>query len=409
MTLSRRSFLRRSAAVGAAGLAGAELAACGGEDGRAEAAASADAGLKRRVAFDGRHQAGVISAPSPEATFVALDAIAPDTAALAQALQQLSAHARALTEGYRFAQSDRGTPPPDSGTLGTAVDPDGLTVTIAFGASLFDARFGLAGKRPDGLERMRRFPDDDIDEDRAHGDVLVTLNAGRRDTVVHAMRELLRPVRGALAVRWTLDGFLSSDRGPTAGSARRNLFGFRDGTSNPSGAELDRLLWLGPGAGWAAGGTFQVVRTIRMHVEFWDRVGLREQEAMIGRTRDTGAPLGGTDERQDPRLDLDPHGRRIPTDAHIRLANPRTAATADQRILRRGFNYHRGIDPGGQLDQGLVFVAYNASIQRQFEAIQTRLADEPMTDYVTPVGGGYYFVPRGTTGPTDWVGSGLLS
>jgi deferrochelatase/peroxidase EfeB len=146
-----------------------------------------------------------------------------------------------------------------------------------------------------------------------------------------------------------------------------------------------------------------------MHVEFWDRVGLREQEAMIGRTRDTGAPLGGTDEHQNPRLDLDPHGRRIPKDAHIRLANPRTAATADQRILRRGFNYHRGVDPGGQLDQGLIFVAYNASIQRQFEEIQARLADEPMTDYVTPVGGGYYFVPRGATGPTDWVGSGLLS
>ena len=170
---------------------------------------------------------------------------------------------------------------------------------------------------------MPRFPDDDIDENRAHGDVLLTLDADQRDTVLHAMREILRPVRGALAVRWTLDGFLSAERGPTARNARRNLFGFRDGTSNPTGAERDALL-AAADAGWAAGGTFQVVRMIRQQVEFWDRVGLREQENMIGRYRDSGAPLGGRDEFQDPRYDLDPKGDRIPLDAHIRLANPRT-------------------------------------------------------------------------------------
>lgn len=235
------------------------------------------------------------------------------------------------------------------------------------------------------------------------GDVLRVVDADRRDTVVHAVRELLRPVRGAFAVRWILDGFVSSDRGPAPASARRNLFGFRDGTANPEGGALPDLVWT------ADGGTFLVVRTIRMHTEFWDRVGLLEQENMIGRTRDGGAPLGGADERRDPRYDLDPHGARIPLDAHIRLANPRTAETAAQRILRRSFNYTRGLDAAGQLDQGLIFMAYNKSIQRQFEVIQHRLAGEPLTDYITPVGGGYFYLPRGPRGATDWVGSTLLS
>jgi deferrochelatase/peroxidase EfeB len=30
-----------------------------------------------------------------------------------------------------------------------------------------------------------------------------------------------------------------------------------------------------------------------------------------------------------------------------------------------------------------------------------------MTDYITPVGGGYFFAPRGAGAAPDWVGSGL--
>jgi deferrochelatase/peroxidase EfeB len=160
---------------------------------------------------------------------------------------------------------------------------------------------------------------------------------------------------------------------------------------------------------WATGGTYQVLRTIRMHVEFWDRVGMFEQQNTIGRNRVSGAPLGGSNEFEDPRYDLDPKGKRIPLDAHIRLANPRTAATEDQRILRRGYNYHRGIDEAGDLDQGLVFVAFNRDIELQFAMIQNRLAEEPMIDYISPVGGGYFFAPPGARSGGDWVGSGLFA
>jgi deferrochelatase/peroxidase EfeB len=411
MSLDRRTFLRRSAALGAAGLAGAAAGAeiAGGDGAPASATPDRAGGLAERIRFEGAHQAGILTAPTEQVTVAALDAIAPNASELIAGVQQLSAQARLLSTGYRFGIREASDPPPDSGTLGTTVTADALTVTLAFGASLFDDRYGLAARRPAGLTRMPRFADDEIDDARAHGDILITLNAHSRDTVVHALRELLRPVRGAFVIRWTLDGFLSADRGPTPHNARRNLFGFRDGTSNPAGAERDRLLWLGGEAGPAAGGTFQVVRTIRMHTEFWDRVGLSEQENMIGRTRDGGAPIGGDGEFQDPRFDLDPRGKRIPLDAHIRLANPRRAATEGQRILRRSFNYHRGVDADGQLDQGLLFLGYNASLQRQFEVIQRRLAGEPMTDYVTPVGGGYYLAPPGAARDSDWVGSSLLA
>jgi deferrochelatase/peroxidase EfeB len=424
--LDRRRFLARSLqTLGAAGLGAGVATGAGAVAGADPSAASAveSAGtlaargeLLDAVAFDGAHQAGVLTPAQPQATFAALDAIAADRGELRSALQALSFKARALARGGRVLGGLPDDPPPDSGTLGTAIAPDALTVTIGFGASLFDERYGLAARRPAALTRMPAFATDELVAQQTHGDLLLQICAGQRDTVVHALRELMRALHGSFELRWTIDGFQSAPRGPSPRSSPRNLFAFRDGTANPAvrdAALMQRLVWTSasdPGTpAWAAAGTIQVVRVIRMHVEFWDRVGLREQENMIGRARDSGAPLGGDDEYEDPRLDLDPKGERIPLDAHIRLANPRTPPTAGERILRRGYNYHRGFDAAGALDQGLVFSAFNRDPARQFAVIQKRLDDEPMIDYVTPVGGGYFFVAPGTGGIQGFVGQQLFA
>jgi deferrochelatase/peroxidase EfeB len=427
----RRTFLARTGALlGAGAFGGIAAAVREGTNANAETAgvdpaselAYARAQLGQAEPFEGAHQAGILTPKQAQATFVALDSVAPNRGTLKEALEALSNRGRELvtggpipelTSGRPPSVLEPGSPPVDSGILGPVNAPDGLTVTIGFGASLFDSRYELADARPPELVTMPTFAIDDLDPDRSHGDLLLQICAHQRDTVTHAVRELLRTVRGALVPRWTIDGFLGATRGPSAHNSPRNLFAFRDGTANPPTADaqlMKRLVWVPSGKpSWAAGGSYQVVRVIRMHVEFWDRVGLTEQEQMIGRVRGSGAPLGGTDEFEDPRYDLDPKGQRIPLMAHIRSANPRTQATADQRILRRGYNYARGVDQAGTLDQGLVFVAFNQNPRRQFQTIQRRLIEEPMVDYITPVGGGYFFTPPGAGPEPDFVGSGLFS
>jgi deferrochelatase/peroxidase EfeB len=421
--LDRRAFLTRSAVLLGAGGVGGVGALIHGSDqanGAFTAAPSAreewdvaQAQLAERNRFDGAHQAGILSPAPAQATFAALDSLAGDRGTLEATLQALSRRARELTAGGTIPLLEVDDPPVDSGILGPVNTPDALTVTIAFGASLFDERYGLSAQRPRELIKMPSFPVDDLDPAQSHGDVLLQICANQRDTVAHTLRELLRTVHGSLQLRWNIDGFSGAARGPSPHSSPRNLFAFRDGTANPptsDAALMDELVWAGRGEpAWAAGGTYQVARIIRQHVEFWDRVGLSEQQGMIGRDRASGAPLGGTEEFEDPRYDLDPDGKRIPLDAHIRLANPRTTATVSQRILRRGYNYTRGFDAAGQLDQGLMFIAFNQSPKRQFATIQERLNEEPMIDYITPVGGGYFFAPPGAQGAGDWVGSGLFT
>ena len=423
--VDRRRFITRSlGAIGAGGVGAAVAAGFASQTATSAAAAPSAAAeaeqvnaqaLAVRLPFDGAHQSGILTPKQNEATFMALDSVAPNREVLFQALEALSMEARLLTQGDTVGVQEVDDPPPDSGILGPVDSPDSLTVTIALGGSLFDGRYGLAAARPRQLTPMPAFANDQLDPTRTGGDVLLQICAGQRDTVVHTLRELLRAIDGRLVVRWTIDGFQSAQRGPSVKNNRRNLFAFRDGTSNPDvtdPAVMNQLIWVGRGSvepAWATGGTYLIVRTIRMHVEFWDRVGMLEQEQMIGRYRVTGAPLGGTTEFQDPDYPSDPDGKRIPLNAHIRLANPRTAQTADQRILRRGYNYHRGIDEAGDLDQGLLFIAFNQNPPRQFVKIQNRLEQEPMIDYITPVGGGYFFAPPGPRSLSDWVGSGLAS
>jgi deferrochelatase/peroxidase EfeB len=404
--LPRRSFLKR--AVAGAGLTAAAI----GTGTTLSASAAEDGGTAAAVPFYGPRQAGILRLPAHQSIVASFDVIAEDRAELTALLHSITERARFLTTGGAPAAVGITAPPADSGVLGPDVPAGDLAVVVGVGSSLFDDRYGLADRKPAKLKPMETFPNDALDAAQCHGDLSLSLSSDSTDTVVHALRDIARATRGGMQLRWKLNGFSSP---PRPSGTPRNLLGFKDGIANPAvgdAAEMDRLVWTAGAPAepaWAAGGSYQVIRLIRMLVEFWDRVSLAEQENILGRRRDNGAPLDGMKEDDEPQYAADPIGTAIPLTSHIRMANPRTPETDSSRILRRAMNYDRGVDVNGNLDMGLIFSCYQQDLERQFEAVQKRLANEPLVDYISPFGGGYFFALPGVTGPDDHYGRAMLA
>lgn len=404
MTLSRRKLLGAvgaGAAVAGAGAAAGVLAT----QALSEPPVTATSGAAEAVPFHGRYQAGIVTPAQDRMHFVALDVKTTNRAELVQLLKDWTVAAERMTRGLEAKPDGAvgGLPEAAPADTGEALDlpASALTLTIGFGRSLFDDRFGLASQLPEALAPLPPFPADDLDPTRSDGDICLQACANDPQVAVHAIRNLVRLGFGKVAVRWSQLGFGRTSSTSTSQATPRNLFGFKDGTRNLKAEEPDLLtkhVWVSEkdGPDWLVDGTYLVARRIRMHIEIWDRTPLSEQEAIVGRTKGTGAPLGQTAEFDEPDLHVRGEGGipLIAETAHIRLASSESLNGA--KILRRGYNFIDGSDGVGHLDAGLFFIGFNRDSRKQFVPMQQALSTkDDMMEYVEHTGSGLYAVPPG--------------
>jgi deferrochelatase/peroxidase EfeB len=420
--VSRRRFLAGGlAGTAIAGLGGTAAAGCSdstsgpdGGDGGDTSAGSGTAGAHRYLPFRGAHQIGITHPANEQGLLAAFTVTADDRDELRDTLRALSSESERVMSGEPYEDRDPAYPPLHTGAIGNPPPPADLSVVVSAGASLFDDRYGLADRKPVALEKMPFLANDRLDPERSHGDLLLTVTSAHEDVNLFALRQLMRATRGTLALHWMLGGYNRRTRAAPGEAGKRNLMGFIDGTANldPSDdAVMDRYVWVQPDddePAWTVGGTYHVVRVIRMLVEFWDRTRLSEQEAIIGRRKESGAPLGGEIETEVPDYSGDADGEVTPLDAHIRLANPRTAETEGDLIFRSGLSFSRGFDGDGQLDQGLAFVSFQRRLS-QFLNTQARLAGEPLEEYIVPEGGGFFFALPGVPEDGGFLGAQLFA
>ena len=421
INLQRRRVLLGMGVAGAA-LAGSALscpalAASGAANAQVTQAPSSDK-TQDHHEFHGQHQNGIVTPRPAAGMLVSFDVLATDRADLERLFHTLNERIAFLTKGGPVTQVDPKLPPTDSGILGPVVTPDNLTVTVSVGESLFDERYGLGNVKPKHLSRMQGFPNDALEPAFCHGDLSLQFCANTADTNIHALRDIVKNLPDLLLVRWKQEGTVPPQAPTKPGvpaQSARNFLGFRDGSANPDSNDntlMNSIVWVQPGSDepkWAVDGSYQAVRIIRNFVERWDRTPLQEQQSIFGRNKASGAPMDGHHETDVPDYSKDPEGKVTKLDAHIRLANPRTAETSKNLILRRPFNYSNGVNKNGQLDMGLLFICYQSNLENGFIAVQTRLNGEPLEEYLKPIGGGYFFTLPGVRDDKDFIGRSLLN
>jgi deferrochelatase/peroxidase EfeB len=369
------------------------------------------------VPFYGAHQAGIATDAQDRLAFATFDVTTTSVDELKSMLGLWSAAASRMASGLPVGdvEGQPQSPPVDTGEA-LGLHPSELTITVGFGPTLFDDRFGLAKHRPAALEPLPSLPGDALDPDRSGGDLCVQACSNDPQVAFHVIRNFARIGRGTVVMRWSQLGFGRTSTTSKGQATPRNLMGFKDGTNNiksEDDAEMNDFVWVGDESdqAWMRGGSYLVSRRIRMLIESWDADYLADQENVFGRTKDVGAPLTGKAEFDtvDLKLKAKDGSPVIPETAHIRLASP--DSHGGQKILRRGYSYTDGTDPAtGQLDAGLFFIAFQKDPRKQFVPIQRLLGSKDgLNEYIKHVGSGLFAVPPGLSEVGDWFGRKLFS
>lgn len=351
--------------------------------------------------FYGVHQQGIATPLQKHIYFIVLDLHTKEIEKIKEMFKIWTQYSANLTAGKNVKPYGNNpyVPTIDTGEA-DSLNPHNLTLTFGISPAFFD-KLGIEKLKPSLLKDLPHFPRDQLRPQYQQGDICIQACADDPQVAFHAIRNLVRIARSLVTMRWSQSGFNSFENSDTP----RNLFGYRDGTVNPKGEELNKEVWYQEND-WLKNGTFLVARRIQMHLETWDRTNLAGQEETFGRYRDSGAALGMKHEF-DP-VDLakkDEKGKPLISDvAHINLAKQ-----ANTHILRRSFSYASGIDPTtGQFDAGLLFISFQKDPD-QFIKIQNKLGNiDKMNEYITHIGSGLFACFAGVKDENDYLGKALF-
>ncbi|BBA95778.1 putative peroxidase [Actinacidiphila reveromycinica] len=258
-------------------------------------------------------------------------------------------------------------------------DLPGLTRAIGFGAP--DGRLScVAGVGSAAWDRLFAFPRPaDLHpftplEGTRHrapatpGDLLLHLRATRPDLCFALATEIMKRLRGAVAVQDEVQGFKYLDV--------RDLLGFVDGTENPVGPAARQAVLVGAEDPEHAGGSYVIVQKYLHDLDAWNALPVEAQERIIGRTKATNI-----------ELDAD--------DSHVALNTVTGPDGEEQDILRDNMPF----GSPGRGEFGTYFIGYartpdvTEQMLRNMFLGTSAASHDRILDFSTAVTGTLFYVP----------------
>jgi putative iron-dependent peroxidase len=256
---------------------------------------------------------------------------------------------------------------PSARALATKAKTARLLCTLGIGSELW-GRLSPAS-RPAGLRLFRAVKANGRVAPATGGDLFLQITSGCHDLNLDLAMGLVRRLQPLATVAEEIHGFQYRDS--------RDLTGFIDGTENPKGKARAVAALIGEEDRPFAGGSYVAVQRYVHDLERWSRLGDREQEQIIGRTKRGSVEL--------------PKNKK-PETAHIsRVVIERDGA--ELQILRQSYPW------GTVREAGLYFAAYTKSLDifnlmlaRMMGATGDGLHDRLM-EFSRAVTGATFFVP----------------
>ena len=248
-----------------------------------------------------------------------------------------------------------------------------LTCVLGIGSAAWDRLFGQP--RPKELHPFREFKAGARQALATPGDLLFHIRAKRMDLCFELASQIMAQLGDAVTPVDEVHGFRYFDD--------RDLFGFVDGTENPTAQTAIDAAYIGAEDDTFAGGSYVIVQKYLHDLAGWNALPTETQERIIGRKKLSD-------------IELDDAAK--PSFAHNALTIVTDADGNEVKILRDNMPFGRVADK----EFGTYFIGYARSPRTIEQMLENMFIGRPpgnydrLLDFSVAKTGNLFFVPSAT-------------